>query len=395
MVSVGLTAVAARRHGERDAGAAARISGNALVFSVMLGVCIAAAGLVLLLLAGVAPASAAQRFTTVAVFPLENLTGGRLADDEVRRFLVASLTANGVAVLRDEVLEEFMKRHRVRYAAGIDGPTAVSLRTELGVEAVLFASVELSMATAPPKVALIARLVSTAAAPVVLWSADVGLTGDDAPGFFELGIVNDYAVLQARALEGLAGSLIRFVTAGEQRTVKASSRFRPKSAYRRLALETGRRYSVAVVPFIDMSGRRNAGEILAWLFVRHLAGLGPFDVVETGVTRRQFLDARIIMEGGLSVTDAETVAALMEADYVLGGRVMRYDDYEGSGGRARVDFSAVLIERKSRRVVWSSDSYDETDDGVGFLDRETARTAHAMATQMVRVTVEMIAGRGR
>ena len=48
MVSVGLTAVAARRHGERDGGTAARVAGDALVFSLLLGAGIAAAGLLLL-----------------------------------------------------------------------------------------------------------------------------------------------------------------------------------------------------------------------------------------------------------------------------------------------------------------------------------------------------------
>lgn len=48
MVSVGLTAVAARRHGERSPGAAARIAGDALVFALLLGTVVAAAGVLLL-----------------------------------------------------------------------------------------------------------------------------------------------------------------------------------------------------------------------------------------------------------------------------------------------------------------------------------------------------------
>lgn len=48
MVSVGLTAVAARRHGQRDPGAAAKIAGNALAFSLLFGVCIAGTGIALL-----------------------------------------------------------------------------------------------------------------------------------------------------------------------------------------------------------------------------------------------------------------------------------------------------------------------------------------------------------
>ncbi len=48
LVGVGLTAVAARRHGERNPGAAARATGTALALAMALGVVVAAAGIALL-----------------------------------------------------------------------------------------------------------------------------------------------------------------------------------------------------------------------------------------------------------------------------------------------------------------------------------------------------------
>jgi Na+-driven multidrug efflux pump len=48
MVAVGLTAVAARRHGQRRPGEAARTVGDALLFALTLGILVAAAGLLLL-----------------------------------------------------------------------------------------------------------------------------------------------------------------------------------------------------------------------------------------------------------------------------------------------------------------------------------------------------------
>ena len=366
-------------------------------FHRFLGCPVGAAGLAgFLLIAGARQAAAGDKISNIAVFPAENLTGGQAAAEDVRQFLVGSLVTNGFAVVRVEALEEFMARHRVRYAAGIDAATAERLRAELKVDAVLFPSVELAMASVPPKVALMARLVSIAASPAVVWADDVGLAGDDAPGFFELGVVNDFQVLANRALERLSGSLVRYLKAGQPAAdVKAASKFRPKSSYRGLEMERGKTYSVAVAPFVNLSARRNAGEILALLFTRHLSGLGPFRVVDAGVTRRQFLDARIIMDGGISISDAETIGALLDADFILGGRVIRYDDYEGAGGKASVDFSAVLVERKSRKVVWSSHSYNEGSDGVSVFERGTSRTAHAMATQMVRLATELIAGLDR
>jgi TolB-like protein len=352
--------------------------------------------LVVLLHAGVRTASAGERMASVAVFPVENLTGGSVSDGEVRQFLIARLGSAGIKVLDTAALDDFMTRHRVRYAAGIDGATAESLRQETGVDGVVIASFEASSAAVPPKVALVVRLVSVKAVPTVVWADDAGMAGDDSPGFFELGVVNDYRTLLTRALDRLTGSLVAYLKSGEVRPApKAQSKFRPKTFFRGFALQPGRTYSVAVVPFFNLSERRNAGEILALLFIRHLSGFEQFHVADTGATRRQLLDARVIMDGGLSISDADTVAALIEADFVLAGRVLRYEDYEGPAGRTRVEFSAVLIEKKSRRVVWSSDSANDGTDSVRFFERGTSRTAHTMATQMVRLTIEMIGASGR
>lgn len=149
------------------------------------------------------------------------------------------------------------------------------------------------------------------------------------------------------------------------------------------------------MPFVNLSDRRNAGDVLTLLFMRHLSGVPAFRVLDSGVVRQQLLEARIIMDGGPSLRDAETLAALIDADFVLGGRVTRYLDYEGAGGRTRVEFSTVVIERKTRKVVWSSDSYNEGMDGVRFFERGASRTAHAMATQMVRLTTDRMTRRER
>ncbi len=345
----------------------------------------------LLLVAGGRTATASAAVSAVAVFPVENVSGGAVPAEKVRAFLIDRLASAGIRVLRNEVLDDFMTRHRIRYAAGVDAETAERLKQETGVDAVVIASVDLSSETAAPKFALMARLVSLTGMPTVVWADDTGMAGDDAPGLFDLGVVDDYQKLQAAALKRVGDSLLTFVKTGQPgRGVKSASKFRPKSFYRTVTVEPGRTYSVAVVPFFNLSDRRNAGNVLALLFMRHLAAFPQFRVIDVGTTRRQLLDARIIMDGGLSITDAETVASLIDADFVLAGRVVRYDDNEGPGARPRVEFSTVLIEKKSRRVVWSSNSDNDGGDGVRLFERGWTRTAHAMATQMVALTAQMI-----
>ncbi len=341
-------------------------------------------------------ASAGEGMGTIAVFPVENLSGGSVPADEVKQFLVRTAQSAAIRVLDDAALDAFMTRHRIRYAAGVDDATGRWLKDEAGVDGVLVASFEFSNQTVPPKVALIVRLVTTNGAPVVVWADDAGLAGDDAPGLFGLGLVNDYRRLQERALDHIASSLRAYLKAGEHAAGPAgAAKFRPKTFYRKLALEEGRTYTIAVAPFFNLSERRTAGQTLALLFMRHLSSLPQFRVVDAGVVRQQLLDARVIMDSGLSLSDTETLAAPVDADFVLSGRVIRYVDYEGPSGLARVEFSTVLIDRKTRKVVWSSQSYNDGRDGIGLFERGMSRTAHGMATQMVRFTVDMIAGRGR
>ncbi len=189
--------------------------------------------LVLLLGLEVGTASAGEKIASVAVFPVENLTGRGIPAAEVRQFLIDRFADQGVRVLGDEALDAFIARHRVRYGAGIDAATAELLRKETGVEGVVIASVELSSEDVPPKVALFARLISIQAVPVVVWADDAGLAGDDAPGLFERGLVNDYQEVLTRVLDRVGDSLVSWLKTGQVRTsLKRASKFRPKSAGR-------------------------------------------------------------------------------------------------------------------------------------------------------------------
>ena len=358
-------------------------------------VCLALALSAVVACARAAPAAAAQGAAAVAVFPVENLSGGPIPESEIRQFLIDALESASVQVLDEAALEQFFERHRVRYTGGIDEPTAEALRSETGVRRVLIAAVEQSGTGVPPKIAMFARLVSVDGSPMVVWADDVAMSGDERPGWLDLGLINDYQSLQRRALERLSTSLRAFVKSGLPPAVRADRKFRPDAIYRPLVLENGRVYSVAVMPFVNLTGRTGAGDILALLFMQHLSAFQQFKVLDAGIVRSQLLAARIIVDGGVSLSDADTVGALVDADFILGGRVLRYDGSSGSTSMVRVEFSTVLIERRSRKVVWSSDSHNDGREDVGFFERGASRTAHVMATQMVRLTAASMAGRGR
>ena len=349
----------------------------------------------LLLATPLSASGTAPKLGTIAVYPVENLSAGPIPADRIRQFFTGRLVSQGTRVLDPAALDQFFDRHRVRYTAGIDAETASALKEETGVQAILVASVEQFYESIPPRLAFVARLVSLDGPPTVIWADDVAMAGDEAPGLLDLGLVSDPAALLRRALDHLGDSLLAYVNTGVRSTPRAGSKFRPRTAYRAASIEKGKPHSVAVIPFFNLTDRRNAGEILGLLFIRHLSAFPDFHVIDTGVVRRQLLDARIIMDGGLSLSDADTVASLVDADLVVGGRILRYDGSIGSAAAVRVEFSTVAIEKKTRKVVWSSDSDHDGGIGLGFFERGAAKTPHKMATQMVQLTAASMVGRER
>jgi hypothetical protein len=185
---------------------------------------------------------------------------------------------------------------------------------------------------------------------------------------------------------------------GEKRFGKrdgTKAKFRPKNFYGTLPeARAGREtVSIAVLPFLNESTRRNAGEIMALHFVRCLSEVENFEVLELGVVRQALLMSRTIMEGGLSLPQADLLHAMLDVDLVLTGNVMDYKDYSGPWGTAEVDFSTRVFDMKKRQVVWTSTSHNRGDDGVFFFGLGKVHTAQGMASGMSRAVVEKMVGK--
>jgi len=329
----------------------------------------------------------------IAVMPVENLTGMPIPVDAVRRSLVQSMKQRGLNILGDDVLEKFLERHRIRYTGGLNRDLGKALREETGTNAVLFASLELFDESYPPKAALAARLVATQENAEILWMEGAGMAGNDAPGFLLLGLIDDPSVIWENAKGRILDSLTAFLSGETPRDARrAEKRFAPKSFHGMAPkIPDGKEtVSVAVLPFRNESTRRNAGEILALHFTRELSNSGMLEVVESGELRQVLLRSRTIMEGGLSLPQADILHAALDVDFVLTGIVMEYQDFVGGDGNPKVEFSMRAFDMKSRQIVWVSYSYNEGDDGVFLFNIGRINTAHQMASGMVRSVVERI-----
>jgi len=86
---------------------------------------------------------------------------------------------------------------------------------------------------------------------------------------------------------------------------------------------------VAVVPFMNIGTRKNAGSLMDLHFVDRLAQAVNVRVVEPGVVREEMLRLRIIMQDGLSDPQAGLLFSVLESDLLLSGLVAEYQDFEG------------------------------------------------------------------
>ena len=349
----------------------------------------------------------------IAVLPVENLTGGRAPLRMIVDLVHSRFRERGFRLLDSEVLEEFMKTYRVRNTSGLNAPLSKAIKEETGAEAFLITSLEAYQERDPPIVSLISRLVLSGDRPEILWMDGVGSSGYGYPGLLGLGLVEDPETLLERAVHCLAGSLERSLS-GAGDTTRAGSanayhgcgpradlialspqregrrRFRPQAFFLSPGFDSGRSHRVAIIPFLNLSDRNNAGKIVALHFVKHLIHGDTFAVVDPGLLREQLLKYRMVMQAGPSLANVDLISSKDAAgvDLVFSGTVF---DYQDSFGVPKVNFSVKVIEADSRKTIWSSRSHNTGGDGVYFFDVGRVHTAHHLASEMAWGIFETLA----
>ncbi|HTG01734.1 MAG TPA: Calx-beta domain-containing protein [Nitrospirota bacterium] len=587
------------------------------------------------------PLSGIGKPLTVAVFPVENLSGRGAPLINIRRSLMTTLKSRGVFVIDIERLEQLMAKHRIRYVGGIDAATAALLRKEMGADAVLISTLELyatEVSQSPtPKTGLISRLVSTDDKLNILWMDTIGLTGDEHPGWFEAGVIGNPAELLDKEIGFLADSLVSFlggdrdvrkphhraekisfrsplialnmqecvvsfalrgthgygngkdkiyvflntmsgnkvtvnykITGGTARSGKdyilepGTLTFNPGETVKPIdltivqglihgdsntievtlvrptnavlgdikshlytimdtaavptaAFETSRQtiskdtgtivnalpmpvveftapsgnvnenagtiaievklstasakdviipfsvggtardqynykvitpspliiragavtgyihlitvdnavkeqektvvftleppsgaklgsrndhtltivdsdrsHRIAVLPFFNSSTRRYAGEIVMLHLVNQLVHMRTFDVVEPGIVRSQFLSMRLIMPEGVTNLDAQMISLSLDADLILSGKVLDYQDPLDPSATPKVDFFSSIIESDRSKVIWAARSRRQGDQGVFFFDKGRVYTASSLTSVLGTVLWEFL-----
>jgi hypothetical protein len=335
------------------------------------------------------PAPRPGKSARVAFFPPVNLSGVSVPSAEIAAAAEVALRARGIEIVGGGVLDWFLARQRVRYTGGIDAATATAAREELGVDAALFASVDLYARLGVPRYGMTMRLVSASDPPTVLWMDAVAFTGDESPGLFDLGVVKDVRVLQRRAHERLARSLAAYLDGRHEPAGECAGggRFEPRVFFRAPRPAYGDRTLIAILPFVNESPRRDAGELASQAMLRQLAGEKGLEVLEPGVVRAALLQNHVVMEGGVTHEAARIALAALDADVVLGGYVRTYEE----AGTPSVELTLVALSTFDNHVVWESSSWSKGSAPFEFFGLGREPTANAVLCRMSRAAADRMA----
>jgi hypothetical protein len=397
--------------------------------------------------AGEKTAPSIHRGMRITVLPMENLSAINAPLEDIGNSISLELEKNGFRVVNRGTLEQFRKKHRMRYTGGVNSALSEAMLKELGADAVLITSLEAYHEEEPPQISLIARLVSCGPQPEIIWIDSVGLSGDESPGLLDLNLIRSPGELLRKAVGILTDSLTASfdketqdgkisrpslpdswkATGPEPLTwpgyrlkskylpsdyfrspslpdsweetgpeplispgYRLNRKYLPYDYFRSPLIDPGRKYSIAVLPMLDLAGRKNSGIIGQLHYVRELFNLTDYKVIEPGLVREDLLRIRAIMPQGpsLAETDLITGKELLGVDLVLSGKVF---DYQNASNNPKVDISVQVIEKNSRQVVFGARIFNTGLDRVFFYNFGREYTAHNLLKEISRITVQLLA----
>jgi TolB-like protein len=338
------------------------------------------------------PAGGAQaRRPRIALYPPQNLSGRAVSLREIEEAVELSLRSRGLDVVAGDAVRRAMAVHRIRYTKGLDRQSARAMREELGVDAVLVTSVLFHDPVFPPRFAIDLRLVSTEEKPAIIWDDGFARGGMDSPGLLGLTVVRDMEMMRPAGLNQLGDSLLAQLD-GKGSPVPRCGKIKPRVIHRSKTLDGPRKRTVAVLPFVNQTDRRDAGDAVALEVIRELLATGRFQVVEPGLVRDELLTNRLIVEGGASLDTARVIGADLKADVLMAGYVREYEDLPGLSGPPRIELTVYAIDGRSGEVLWWSNSRARGDDGVFFFGLGRVSTAAELACGLGRGIAERMAG---
>lgn len=301
----------------------------------------------------------------IALFPFVNLSEDRDALRYVMPVLRTRLEGKGFDVVDEDSLNRFLLKERVRAPGYISRDMAGKIRKELNVKAVFLGSVNLFSRGKNPGVGFSARLVDSSTG-IILWADNASATGDDFTTILGLGRIKTMDNLLPRVADELLASFTAM-----------PSRKETKDTYR-----------IAVMPFRNNSGLRDAGMIATYMFLVELFKNPGFEPVEYGEVRRAVVDLRVRERGELDYRDIKALSKSLGVDGFLVGTVERYSDGLNASSPPEVSISARIVDARKNRVLWCESCQLRGDDNIVVLDWGRIRSVDKVASRVVSKLVK-------
>lgn len=140
----------------------------------------------------------------IAILPFENLSENPFAAKMISELVKKELRGKGwVFITRDEAVEDFLAKRRIRYTGGVTRLAAREMGKVLGIDAVLVGSIDqFSEANGKINVGVTARLVNTIDGSII-WADTLSYTDSEFVGLLGLGQITSIDVLSSRVAKDL------------------------------------------------------------------------------------------------------------------------------------------------------------------------------------------------
>lgn len=148
---------------------------------------------------------------------------------------------------------------------------------------------------------------------------------------------------------------------------------------------------IAVLPFYNMSGQKDAGKIVANVFVTEMFKSGRFRVEEPGNIAQFMIQERSNTIGELEVEKIKILGKRLGVDAVVVGTVEEFDD--GRGGAypsPTVSMTVRMIDANNGQLIWAAQNKRRGDDYIIVFDLGEVRSATTLTQKLVKEMIDTI-----
>lgn len=148
---------------------------------------------------------------------------------------------------------------------------------------------------------------------------------------------------------------------------------------------------VAVLPFNNISGKRDAGDIVTNIFITELFRLGRFQVEEPGNVIQFIIQEKVNTIGEMDLENLQILGRRLGVDAVLVGTVEEYDDGKSMATPVPVvSVSARMIDPNKGTIIWSSQNRRKGDDYILVFDLGRIRSVTTLTKKTVNEMLSTI-----